>query len=337
MAHSAASVEQWLDANPDILSELFLRKADLALINRWMTQHGLQSLPDSSPVTGRHATQSLPDSSPVTGRHATQSLPYSSPVTGHHATQSLPDSSPVTGRHATQSLPDSSPVTGRHATLSSDSSAPSSPIDTRFGDSGFFDSRHNRSNSKKYLRQDFARSKMKNMFRTYEPVAGGSLEQRRSSLKEMRQFRSLPPTSVNMLSVLIQSKVRLPRYPSKDIDHKRELRYTNEREFFLEIVKDISNDLDLKSLTEKMVVNMSCLADAERASLFLVEGKHSGRPSLVSKIFDVHAGTNVLPSTSGDSRIPWGQGILGHVAETGDVVNLRSVKEVSELCGVETG
>ena len=292
MAHSAASVEQWLDANPDVLSELFLRKADLTLINRWMTQHGLQSLPDSSPVTGRHATQSLPDSSPVTGRHAT---------------------------------------------LSSDSSAPSSPIDTRFGDSGFFDSRHNRSNSKKYLRQDFARSKMKNMFRTYEPVAGGSLEQRRSSLKEMRQFRSLPPTSVNMLSVLIQSKVRLPRYPSKDIDHKRELRYTNEREFFLEIVKDISNDLDLKSLTGKMVVNMSCLADAERASLFLVEGKHSGRPSLVSKIFDVHAGTNVLPSTSGDSRIPWGQGILGHVAETGEVVNLRSVKEVSELCGVETG
>ena len=80
---------------------------------------------------------------------------------------------------------------------------------------------------------------------------------------------------------------------------------------------------------------MSCLADAERASLFLVEGRNSGRPSLVSKIFDVHAGTNVLPSTSGDSRIPWGQGILGHVAETGEVVNLRNVKEVSEFCGLK--
>ena len=59
------------------------------------------------------------------------------------------------------------------------------------------------------------RSKRKNMFRTFEPPQGGSAEQRRSSLKEMRQFCSLPPTSVNMLSVLIQSKVRLPRYPSK--------------------------------------------------------------------------------------------------------------------------
>ena len=83
-------------------------------------------------------------------------------------------------------------------------------------------------------------------------------------------LRSLPPTSVNMLSLLIQSKVRLPRYPSKDIDHKRELRHSNEREFFLEIVKDISNDLDLKSLSQKMVMNMSCCADAEKASLFLV-------------------------------------------------------------------
>nr|KAG5705660.1 hypothetical protein BaRGS_026599 [Batillaria attramentaria] len=68
----------------------------------------------------------------------------------------------------------------------------------------------------------------------------------------MRQFRSLPPTSINMLSLLIQSKVRLPRYPSKDVDLKRDLRHSNEREFFLEIVKDISNDLDLKSLSSKM-------------------------------------------------------------------------------------
>ncbi|XP_070174285.1 dual 3',5'-cyclic-AMP and -GMP phosphodiesterase 11A-like [Littorina saxatilis] len=267
MAHTASSVEQWLEANPDVMADLFLRKADVTLVNRWMTQHGLQTLPDCSPVTGRHVS------------------------------------------------------------VSADSSAPSSPSDTRFGDSGFFDSKHNRSNSKKYLRHDYARSKMKSMFRTYEPAPDGSAEQRRSSLKEMRQYRSLPPNSINMLSLLIQSKVRLPRYPSKDIDHKRELRHSNERDFFLEIVKDISNDLDLKSLSGKMVVNISCLADAERASLFIVEGKNSGKPSLVSKIFDVHAGTHILPSTTGDSRIPWGQGILGHVAKTGEVVNLKNVHE----------
>lgn len=268
MAFTSSNVEEWLDANPDVMADFFLRKADASLVNRWMAQHGLPTLPGMSPVISKHVSRSA------------------------------------------------------------ESSTPSSPIDTRFGDSGFFDFRHQRSNSKKHLRQDYARSKMKNMFRTYEPTPGTSAESRRCSLKEMRQFRSLPPTSVNMLSLLIQSKVRLPRYPSKDIDHKRELRHTNEREFFLEIVKDISNDLDLKSLSEKMVANMCCLTDADCGSLFLVEGRNSGRPWLVSKMFDVHAGTNILPSTTGDTRIPWGQGIIGHVANTGEVVNVPNVREV---------
>ncbi|CAL1544102.1 unnamed protein product [Lymnaea stagnalis] len=139
----------------------------------------------------------------------------------------------------------------------------------------------------------------------------------------MRQFRSLPPTSVNLLSMLIQSKVRLPRYPSKDIDHKRELKDTNEKEFFLEIVKDISNELDLKSLSAKIVANVGCMLDADKVSLFLVEGKSSGKPALVSKIFDLHAGTSIFPSCSGDIRVTWGQGVIGHVAETGDTVNLK--------------
>ncbi|XP_025081553.1 dual 3',5'-cyclic-AMP and -GMP phosphodiesterase 11A-like [Pomacea canaliculata] len=263
MAHTSASVEDWLDANPDVMEDYFLRKADIGLVNRWLTQHGLNALPEMSPVIGKHMS------------------------------------------------------------LSADSSAPSSPVDTRFGESGFFESRHHRSNSKK--------------FRTYEPTPDSSAESRRSSLKEMRQFRSLPPTSVNMLSLLIQSKVRLPRYPSKDIDHKRELRYTNERAFFLEIVKDISNDLDLKSLSSKMVANMCCLTDADKASLFLVEGRHGGRPSLVSKIFDVHAGTSILPSTTGDTRIPWGQGIIGHVAQTGEMVSLRNAMEVLMIKDLKDG
>ncbi|GFO11448.1 phosphodiesterase [Plakobranchus ocellatus] len=209
---------------------------------------------------------------------------------------------------------------------SNESSNPSSPVETRCNDSGFFDSaRHQRSNSKKHLRHDYARSKKRNLFRTYESSSGGesTLESRRNSLKEMRQFRSLPPTAVNLLSMLIQSKVRLPRYPSKDIDHKRDLKDTNEREFFLEIVKDISNELDLKSLTAKIVANVSCMLDADKVSIFLVDGKCTSKPSLVSKLFDLHAGTSIFPSCTGDIRVPWGQGVIGHVAATGETVNLQ--------------
>ncbi|KAK3800167.1 hypothetical protein RRG08_038006 [Elysia crispata] len=262
------SVEEWLDSHPEDMSDYFLRKADVNLVNRWLSAHGFTTLPE---FPGARRNTSL-------------------------------------------------------STLSNESSNPSSPVETRCNDSGFFDSaRHQRSNSKKHLRHDYARSKKRNLFRTYESSSGGesTLESRRNSLKEMRQFRSLPPTSVNLLSMLIQSKVRLPRYPSKDIDHKRDLKDTNEREFFLEIVKDISNELDLKNLTAKIVGNVSCMLDADKVSIFLVEGKATSKPSLVSKLFDLHAGTNIFPSCTGDIRVPWGQGVIGHVAATGETVNLQ--------------
>ncbi|ESO83549.1 hypothetical protein LOTGIDRAFT_236563 [Lottia gigantea] len=253
--------EEWFDQNPDAFQEYVLKKADLALINRWLVNHGFHTLQEY--------------------------------------------------------------ISGRLGYNSNEGSTPSSPI---ISDGGFFDSKHHRSNSKKHLRQDFARSKMRNMFRTYEPSSSPELgvDARRSSLKEMRQFRSLPPNSVNMLSMLIQSRIRLPRYPSKDIDSKKELRYTNEKEFFLEIVKDISNDLDLRSLSTKIVANMCVLVDADKASVFLVEGRNTPKPSLVSKIFDVHAGSDMLPSLTGDGsmRMAWGKGIIGQVAETGEIVNL---------------
>ena len=215
----------------------------------------------------------------------------------------------------------------------SDDLDPLSPREPKSAD-GFF-SKHGRSNSKKYLRHDFAKSKYRHMFRTYEPTSKSestTTDPRRGSLKEMRMFRSLPPNSSNMLSILIQSKVRLPRYPSKDIDKKRELRHHNEREFFMEIVKDISNDLDLGSLSSKIVSNLSVLTDADKSSIFVVEGKNNNKPSLVSKIFDVHCGTHIFPSKNTDNciRVPWGKGIIGYVAETGETVNLLNASQVSD-------
>ena len=156
-----------------------------------------------------------------------------------------------------------------------------------------------------------------------------TLAERRSSLKGMRQFLSLPPTSGNMLSMLIQSKVRLPRYTSKDEEHKRELRTDNEKEFFLEIVKDISHELDMKCLTSRILVNICILLNADRGSLFFVEGP-KGKQTLVSKVFDMYTGTQCFPTSKGDNmmRVPWGQGIIGHVAESGVTVNVRNASQV---------
>lgn len=79
------------------------------------------------------------------------------------------------------------------------------------------------------------------------------------------------------------------------------------------------------------------MLDADKVSLFLVEGKQSGKPVLVSKIFDLHAGTSILPSCTGDIRVPWGHGIIGHVAETGDTVNLQEAMKVRLVGCMEQG
>lgn len=278
-------VEDWFESNKDVFIDIFLKKADLSIVNKWLLIHGY------SPVS--------------------EQTPYQT----------------------------------KRGSLSTDNSTPSSPNDKN---DVFFDSRHHRTNSKKYLRQDFAKSKRKNIFRTCEPTmcsAEATTESRRNSLKEMRMFRSLPPNSVNMLSILIQSRVRLPRYPSKDIDIKKDLRMNNEREFFQEIVKDISNDLDLRSLSQKIVANISVLVDGDAGSVFVVEGRGTAKPSLVSKLFDVHSGTHILPTSVGDGSItvPWGKGIIGHVAETGDTVSLTDASldpryndDVDKITGYRT-
>ncbi|KAK6635447.1 hypothetical protein RUM44_000698 [Polyplax serrata] len=171
-------------------------------------------------------------------------------------------------------------------------------------------------------------------------------------LIHVKRYTSLPPNSVNMLSLLIESKVRLPQcFPMHNRATKRDLlRSQGEKEFFLNIVRDIATDLDLKSLSHKTVDNLAVLLDADGASLFLVEGHKGGRQKLVSKVFDVHSGasTFLLPggkSTGSDNevQVPWGAGVLGHVAETGETVNLqvacedpRFDDEVDRITGYHT-
>ncbi|XP_031413499.1 dual 3',5'-cyclic-AMP and -GMP phosphodiesterase 11A-like, partial [Meleagris gallopavo] len=137
---------------------------------------------------------------------------------------------------------------------------------------------------------------------------------------------SLPPTTAHILSALLESRVSLPQYPPPALDYKRYLKEHNERQFFLELVKDISNDLDLTSLSYKILIFVCLMVDADRSSLFLVEGAAAGKKSLVSKFFDVHAGTPLLPcgstENSSEVQVPWGKGIIGYVAEHGETVNI---------------
>lgn len=185
--------------------------------------------------------------------------------------------------------------------------------------------------SQRELRKTFARSKAVNVNRTYDEHVNSRAQEPLTSMRRralLRKASSLPPTTAHILSALLESRVNIPQYPSTAVDFKYYLKEHNEREFFLELVKDISNDLDLTSLSYKILVFVCIMVDADRCSLFLVEGT-GNKKALVSKFFDVHAGTTVLPSMNSDEvQVPWGKGIIGYVAEHGETVNIPDAYQV---------
>lgn len=192
--------------------------------------------------------------------------------------------------------------------------------------------------SQKELRKSFARSKAIHVNRTYDEQVTSRAQEPLSSVRRralLRKASSLPPTTAHILSALLESRVNLPQYPPTAMDYKCHLKKHNERQFFLELVKDISNDLDLTSLSYKILIFVCLMVDADRCSLFLVEGAAAGKKSLVSKFFDVHAGTPLLPCSttenSNEVQVPWGKGIIGYVGEHGETVNIPDAYQVG-LC-----
>ncbi|KAJ8984666.1 hypothetical protein NQ317_015757 [Molorchus minor] len=102
-----------------------------------------------------------------------------------------------------------------------------------------------------------------------------------------------------------------------------------------EVVKDICNELEVRSLCHKILQNVSMLLHADRGSLFLVQGRAGRRlhpllpgqaprgRCLVSKLFDVCSKSTLMEMEKKEEiRIPWGTGIVGYVAESGESVNI---------------
>ena len=97
-----------------------------------------------------------------------------------------------------------------------------------------------------------------------------------------------------------------------------------------ELVIDICNDLDVTSLCYKILQNLSILLNADRCSLFLVQGKGTNEKSLVSKLFDVSSDSTYeeICDREEEIRVPWGTGIIGYVAQTGEAVNIPDAYQV---------
>lgn len=118
---------------------------------------------------------------------------------------------------------------------------------------------------------------------------------KRNNVMNLRKYHTLysseSTTSLNILKFLIESKIKLPTNTNGQITYAEKMKLRreakDEMEFLLELVKDISYELCLKELSEKILNNVKLLCNAEKASLFFV---CQSRECLASFKFDPHVG-----------------------------------------------
>lgn len=71
------------------------------------------------------------------------------------------------------------------------------------------------------------------------------------------------------------------------------LKSLDEGELFMELIRDVANELDIDVLCHKILVNVGLLTHADRGSLFLVKGTSDER-YLIAKLFDVTQETGII-------------------------------------------
>lgn len=113
----------------------------------------------------------------------------------------------------------------------------------------------------------------------------------------------------------------------------------DEKQLIFELVKDICNDLDVKSLCHKILQNVSILTNADRCSLFLVKGEKERY--FVSTLFDVSSDSTIEQMEKREEiRVKWGTGIVGYAASSGGPVHISdcySDDRFSDLVDRRTG
>lgn len=78
--------------------------------------------------------------------------------------------------------------------------------------------------------------------------------------------------------------------PVASSHRRKQLDLMDESELFMELIRDVANELDIDVLCHKILVNVGLLTHADRGSLFLARGPRDAR-YLVAKLFDVTVDT----------------------------------------------
>ncbi|OQV25950.1 cGMP-specific 3',5'-cyclic phosphodiesterase [Hypsibius exemplaris] len=142
------------------------------------------------------------------------------------------------------------------------------------------------------------------------------------------------PAAKNLDAALTQHRTYLQEVAALD-----------ENELFMELIRDVANELDMEILCFKVMTNVVTLVGADRGSLFLTR-KEGGQKLLVSKLFDVTAestAAEIMKSKEMEVIVPFGRGIAGSVAETKQSINIKDAysdarfnQDVDKVTGYKT-
>lgn len=119
--------------------------------------------------------------------------------------------------------------------------------------------------------------------------------------------------------------------PTQNVRPRRDLQSLDESELFMELIRDVANELDIDVLCHKILVNVCLLTHADRGSLFLAKGPSDNR-YLAAKLFDVTHDTTfeeaISQVRSEELLIPFGVGIAGTVAKSKLLINIKDAYNV---------
>ncbi|KAG7297248.1 cGMP-specific 3'-5'-cyclic phosphodiesterase [Plutella xylostella] len=136
------------------------------------------------------------------------------------------------------------------------------------------------------------------------------------------EARSTSVTSDLFQLWLASSPVKRSRSPSASAQ-----RQLDEADLFMDLIKDVANELDIDVLCHKILVNVCLLTSADRGSLFLAKGTPPHRV-LQAKLFDVTRDTDLhdalRTARSQEIRIPFGVGVAGLAAQTKCPINIKN-------------
>ncbi|CAM1317755.1 Uncharacterised protein g6831 [Pycnogonum litorale] len=159
-----------------------------------------------------------------------------------------------------------------------------------------------------------------------ERIIDDELEKRLANTNDLDSYKKKTRNGRNSVTTeMFNDLTTGKRRSGKKSRHQvqNDIQNLENEEIFMQLIRDIANELDVDILCHKILVNVSILTNSDRGSLFLAKGPRNSR-YLVPQLFDVTA-DSVLEDQQKlpDIRVPFGVGIAGYVAQTKESIIIK--------------